>query len=712
MSGEVGPGRKPLILVADDDLASRILVRTALEQSDFEVVEAENGAQAVALAAKREPHLVLMDVVMPEMDGFEACAALRRLPNGAGVPVLMLTGLDDVESINRAYEVGATDFVTKPMNWVILSHRVRYMLRASSAAADLRKSEQSLAAAQRIAQLGNWEQDLETGELRWSAEVYRLLGVDPESFQPTFERFMDRVHPEDRPAVLRAAEDILKMEEPLSLELRVVRPDGAVRDIHEVVELLRDAEGGPKRLVGTTQDITERKKTEEQIRFLAYYDGLTRLPNRQLFIERLRQAIVGAARRERTVAVLFLDLDRFKRVNDTLGHGAGDLLLRGVAERLRGCLRATDTVSRPETESGENLARLGGDEFIVLVSDMVRGEDAAKVARRILDVLREPFDLDSHEVYVTASIGISLHPGDGEDVETLLKNADTAMYHAKEKGANGFEFYDASMSVSALKRLSLETTLRRALDRDEFLLYIQPQVDTRTGAIAAAEALIRWQNPEMGLILPGDFIALAEETGLILPIGEWVLRQACSCARSWQDGGSGPIPIAVNLSGLQFRDENLVAIIDRVTHEVGLDPRYLDLEITESVLMSGTTQTVDRLQELKARGAGISLDDFGTGYSALSYLKRFPINRLKIDRTFIIDVATDPGDAAIVSAIVSMAEGLGIAVVAEGVETEEQARKLKELGCWLMQGYLFWRPMPADAFARLLEERALAARGA
>ena len=711
MSQGADPLKRPLILVADDEPTIRQLVREALECADFSVTEAKNGAQAVAAFSSLQPDLVLLDVMMPEMDGFQACAAVRRLPGGETTPILILTGLDDIESIKKAFEAGATDFASKPFNVLALGHRVRYMLRAKRALDDLRESEARRASAQRIARLGNWERNLKTGALHWSEEVYRLFGVEPGSFPPTPEDFLARVHPLDRDLVGRSLEEAARREKPYSFDMRILLPDGTVRFVHEEAEVLFDADGRPARMAGTTQDISERKQAEDQIRFLAFYDGLTRLPNRLLFLEGLNLSLASARRQDRRLGVLFLDLDRFKRINDTLGHSAGDRLLQAVAERLKRCLRSSDTLARGEVAAaGDTVARLGGDEFIVLLTDMARGEDAAKVARRILEALADPFRLDEQEVFITGSLGISVFPHDGEDADTLLKNADTAMYHAKDAGRNGYQFYSGSMNAAAFQRLSMENNLRRALERDEFLLHFQPQVDVATGAIVGAEALVRWRHPELGLVSPADFIPLAEETGLILPIGEWVLRRACVQARAWQDAGYPPLHMAVNISGRQFRQQLLVRSVEQAVAAAGYDPRRLELEITESVLMRSAEETVRTLRHLKEMGSRISVDDFGTGYSSLNYLTRFPIDALKIDQSFVRDITTDPADAAITTAVIAMAAGLKLEVIAEGVETPEQVAFLRRQGCHLMQGYHFSRPVPAEEFEKLLQAKAGAPR--
>ncbi len=699
--------QKPLILIVEDDTSIRELIKEALEQFQFAVVEARNGADGVEAFTAHKPEIVLMDVRMPVMDGFEATAALRRMPAAATTPILILTGQDDTDTIRRAYEAGATDFASKPISLFVLGHRVRYMLRAKRALDDLRGSEARLASAQRIARLGNWERQIKSGRMQWSEEMFRIFGVDPKTFKPDLRTYLELLHPQDRELVARATGGAVRREEPYSFDARILVSEGMVRHVHEQAEVVFDDHGTALRLEGTTQDITERKQIEDQIRFLAYYDGLTRLPNRALFMERLNQSLASAQRQGQTLAMLFLDLDRFKRINDTLGHTLGDRLLQAVSERLKKCLRSTDTIARGDPlTSSDSVARLGGDEFIVTISDIARGEDAARIARRIIDSMADPFKLDEHEVFITGSIGISLFPHDGGDAGTLLKNADSAMYHAKDAGRGNYQFYNKSMNASAFQRLALENAMRKALERGEFMLHYQPQVDVATGTIIGAEALIRWKHPDLGMVSPADFIPLAEETGLILPIGEWVVRAASAQGKAWLDAGHGPLIVAVNLSGRQLRLQQLVTTVDDALKASGFDPRCLELEITESVLVQNVEDAIRSLNRLRAMGPRVSVDDFGTGYSSLTYLRRFPIDTLKIDQSFTRDISTDPGDAAITAAIIAMAEGLKMAVIAEGVETEEQRDCLLERRCRLMQGYLFSRPLPPEQFKVLLERQA------
>jgi diguanylate cyclase (GGDEF)-like protein len=435
-----------------------------------------------------------------------------------------------------------------------------------------------------------------------------------------------------------------------------------------------------------------RQRTAE-LNHLAYHDRLTDLPNRILFEDRLTQALTLAQRDRRTLSMLFLSLDRFKKVNDTLGHTLGYRLLQDVAERLTSCIHGGDTVARFE-----------GDEFALLLTHIGGSEAVVEVIYQINETLRLPFILDGHELFITASIGVSLYPEDGIDTHTLLKNAGAALYRAKGQGGDNYQFYTADMNDKALKRLALENSLRRALERREFEVYYQPQVDINSGRVFGVEALVRWQHPEMGLVSPAEFIPLAEDTGLIVPIGEWVLRTACAQSKSWQEAGFAPLSVAVNLSARQFQQQNLSSVVARILQETGLDPHYLELELTESSIMENAESAVRTLGELKEMGVKIAVDDFGTGYSSLGYLKRLPIDKLKIDQSFVRDVTTDPDDAALVMAIIALAHNLRLEVVAEGVETEEQRRFLHLLRCDGWQGYLFSKPLPVGAFEELLSE--------
>ncbi|MDD5330711.1 MAG: EAL domain-containing protein [Sulfuricella sp.] len=457
---------------------------------------------------------------------------------------------------------------------------------------------------------------------------------------------------------------------------------------------IRNARGEVGYYVSTGRDVSERKNYVSQLEHQANYDTLTELPNRNLLQDRLGQALTYARRHASELAVMFIDLDYFKNINDSLGHDVGDLLLKQVAARLAGCVREGDTV-----------ARQGGDEFVVILSDIAAAEDVTAVTRKILKTFADPFAIGGHELYITCSIGIALYPKDGQDTPTLLKNADAALYRAKEQGRNNSQFYTAEMNVKALERLVLENNLRHALERGEFMVYYQPQVDLRTGQINGMEALVRWRHPELGMVPPAKFIPVAEESGLILPLGEWVLRTACAQNKAWQDAGLRPVCVAVNLSARQFKHQDLVALVAGILQETGLDPALLELELTEGLLMQNVEATIDTLTRFKAMGVKSSIDDFGTGYSSLSYLKRFPIDTLKIDQSFVCNITTDPDDAAIAKTIISMAHEMRLRVIAEGVETEEQRSFLRLRHCDEMQGFFFSRPVSSADFEILLRER-------
>jgi len=444
---------------------------------------------------------------------------------------------------------------------------------------------------------------------------------------------------------------------------------------------------------GIAKDITDSKQAQATINHLAYHDSLTELPNRRLFEDRLVEAIQEAEEQDQMLSVLFLDLDRFKIINDSMGHGFGDLMLQSVAQRLTACVREFDTV-----------ARMGGDEFTLLLPNIGTMETTTRIADQVLETFKEPLKIDGHELHITPSIGISVYPNDGQDAVTLMKNADTAMYRAKEQGKNNYQLYTPLMNTQVFKRLELERELRKALEREEFVLFYQPQISSSTGKIIGMEALIRWQHPERGLLSPFHFIPLAEETGLIVPIGEWVLRAACRQNKAWQDAGLPPLHVAVNLSMIQFQQKDLIETVVRVLQETGLHPQYLELEITESIAMHNTDYVIGKLNELVNLGVQISIDDFGTGFSSLNYLKKFPINKLKIDRSFITDITSDSDDALIVTAIIAMAHSLKLNVIVEGVETEAQRSYLPTLGCDEMQGYLFSAPVPPREFMKMLEE--------
>ena len=708
-AGGLARRERPVVLHVDDDVASLMMAEGALEEAGFDVVQAGDGSEAIERFRDHDPDLIIMDAVMPVMDGFESIARVRQLDRGAHVPILMITGLDDLDSITRAYDVGATDFLAKPINFFILPHRVQYMLRAKATADALRASQEKLDNAQRIARLGHWEWHPSSGALSWSREFGRILGLASGELSGDWDGFVARVAEGDREELAAATRLAVGDARAVSLEFGLVARDG-----HEARTVRLEAEPGLGEggqctyLLGTLQDITERTDAQAQIHTLAYYDLVTGLPNRAQLHEQLRIVLRTSVRTREEFALLFLDLDHFKQVNDTLGHDAGDDLLRQVAERLLSVVRGSDTIGRLGSGGREDgpehtVARLGGDEFVVLLGRIGRAEDAARVARRIAASIGETYTIGETEVGVTTTIGISVYPADGEDAETLLKHADVAMYHAKERGRNGYQFYSRGIHEKALARFSMERELREGIEDGQLVLVYQPKVRLVDGTVCGAEALVRWNHPEKGEINPSDFIPLAEETGLILPIGQWVLREACAQRQRWTEAGMEPFPIAINCSAVQFTRGDVIGDIDGAVADSGLDPRWLEVELTESLLLQDIDAGIDALERMKRLGIQVAIDDFGTGFSSLSYLKRLPVDKLKVDQSFVKDLATDTGDAAIVSAIVTLSRNLGLTVVAEGVETEEQYDILQSYGCHEAQGYLISWPMTVPAFERWLD---------
>ena len=557
--------------------------------------------------------------------------------------------------------------------------------------AALRESESQLRLAMEAAQLGMWYWECDTDRFTYSEGLNVLFGRPAESSLASYRDLRERVHPDDRELIEATLRHAIRQGEDFAADYRVVWPDGSVHWIANRGQVHRGADGRAHRLIGVAMNITERKIAEQRVAHMAHHDALTGLPNRVLLRDRIQQAIAQAHRNGTQLAVLFLDLDRFKNINDSLGHQLGDRLLQSVASRILVCVREGDTVSR-----------VGGDEFVIVIPGIGSASDASSVAGKILEVLASAFHLHGNDLHVAASIGISLYPADGSDAETLMRNADTAMYHAKDSGRANFQFFTQHMNVAAQQRLSLENSLRRAIEAREFELHYQPLFNMRDRTVTGFEALLRWHPPGGGAIVaPAEFVSVAEDSGLIVPIGDWVLREALRHAKSWQSPGR-PLTISINVSANQLSRNVFVERLRRHVNEFGLDPTLIELEVTERVIIEGAGDAREALDELAALGVSIAIDDFGTGYSGLAYLKRLPIDTVKIDQSFVRDLTIDPDDAAIVTAIVAMARSLEVEVVAEGVETEEQFEELKRLGCQRAQGFLLARPMTAAQVTRFL----------
>jgi diguanylate cyclase (GGDEF)-like protein/PAS domain S-box-containing protein len=561
--------------------------------------------------------------------------------------------------------------------------------RRKQAEQALRESEAHLRLAMEAAQMGMWYWECDTDRFQYSDGLATLFGRPTDAPTVGYRQLQEALHHDDRELFEASARHAVRQGTDVQLDFRVVWPDGSIHWIANRAQVHRNPEGHAVRMVGVAMDITDRKLAEQRIAHMAHHDALTGLPNRVLLRDRIQQAIAQAHRNGTQLAVLFIDLDRFKMINDSLGHQLGDRLLQSVASRILVCVREGDTVSR-----------VGGDEFVIVIPEIEAASDASAVASKILEVLAASFHLHGNDLHVAASIGISLYPSDGSDAETLMRNADTAMYHAKDSGRANFQFFTQHMNVAAQKRLLLENSLRRALENHEFEVHYQPLYDLTNRSITGFEALVRWNSPD-GNIPPSQFIPTAEESGLIVPIGEFVMREALMQARAWQLPNR-PLQIAVNVSATQLSRANYVERLRRVLQETGIDPRLVELEVTESVIVEGASEARAAIDQVAALGVGIAIDDFGTGYSGLAYLKRLPIDTVKIDQSFVRDLTIDDDDAAIVTAIVAMARSLDVEVVAEGVETEEQLAELKRLGCHRAQGFLLARPMSAAAVVKLL----------
>lgn len=566
---------QPTILVSDDDINVRLLTRQCLEAEGMRVIEASTGEETVALFISEQPSLIFLDVDMPGMSGLEACKHIRALPQGADVPIMIVTGSDDRQSIDEGYEAGATQYKTKPVNWSLLGRDVHYMLRASRA-------------------------------------------------------------------------------------------------------------------------LTSIKQQEDRLRYLAYNDPLTHLPNRRSFTEHLDVLIDLASQRKQQLAILFIDLDHFKRVNDSIGHKCGDQLLIEIANRLSDLLQQNGDIYNTQAW----LARMGGDEFAVVLSDTSR-DNAEAVANNILSALSHPVPIQNHNLVTLPSIGIALFPDHGIDADTLVRNSDTAMYAAKKAGRGCYQLYRQAMNAMAVDQLKMEEELRHAIASDQLLLHFQPQIDIKTGAVTSLEALVRWRHPELGLISPNTFIPLAELTGLIIELGQWVMETAVTHCLEWKKQGLDGFRICINISPIQFNQENLTHWITELLERTGITADRLELEVTESTIMTDAQASIARLNDLKALGLGLAVDDFGTGYSSLNYLKQFPIDTLKIDRSFVSDLST-PDGSAIVDAILALARSLNLLVVAEGVETQEQMRYLIDRQCHLLQGFYLSHPTAAENIPTIL----------
>ena len=687
------------VLLIHDDRAKAKIVHDALLTSldRFFVVEwVDRCSDALRFLRKKRPKRVaaiLLTLFLPDSQGMETFERIFKIsPN---IPILILSSLEHEDAAKLAVQLGAQDYLLDDdLDGYLLPKALRNMLeRASNAEALFTEKERALVTLNSIGDavvctdaagavtflnpvaeaMTGWPAEEASG--RPFAQIFRIINVS------------DHRRPVDPMALVIRTDKTLHLAEGCIL----IRRDGKEAAIEDSTAPIHDREGRVTGAVMVFHDVTEARAMTQKMSHLAQFDFLTDLPNRLLLNDRLTQAVSVANRHHQVLAVLFVDVDRFKHVNDSLGHLIGDKLLLSIAERLVASVRGSDTVSRQ-----------GGDEFVILLSSVAHAPDAALSAEKILSVAQMPYRVDGHDLQITLSVGISIYPDDGIDAETLVNNADIAMLNAKDNGRNNYQFFRPVMNERALERQSIEGSLRHAVDRGEFVLHYQPKLDLATETLTGAEALIRWHQPQRGYVLPKDFIPIAEQCGYIVPIGRWVLREVCRQRRSWNDGNLAPVPVAVNISAVELRSNNFVDHVRTILEETRLDPQFLEFELTETSIMQDPESTIAVLRALKDIGIRLTLDDFGTGYSSLSYLKRFPIDALKIDKSFVRGLCSDSDDSKLVSAVINLGRSFHLRVIAEGIETREQFLALQAQNCAEGQGYYFERPIAADEFAKLL----------
>jgi diguanylate cyclase (GGDEF)-like protein/PAS domain S-box-containing protein len=685
-----------LVLLVEDNLGDARLLREMFNEHgshDTELTHVQSMREAEKHLAEHAVDIILLDLGLPDAQGL---GAVRRIHAAAPtVPLVVLTALDDESQASQALQEGAQEHLIKGQV------EVRGLFRALHYAIERKVMEEALFVEKERAQvtLNCIGDAVACTDNAGNITFLNLVAVMMTgwSLEEAIGRPMAEVVPildaESRETIPSPMEIAVKQDRAVHLPTNciLISRDGSEIPIEDSTSPIHDLKGQAIGAVIVFRDVSAARAMALEVIHSAEHDFLTGLPNRMLVNDRITQAIAWALRHKKQVAVLFLDLDGFKHVNDSLGHQIGDKLLQSITKRLVACVRGSDTVSRQ-----------GGDEFVVLLSEVEHPEDVAVMARRMLQAVAKAHSIEQHDLHVTTSIGVSVYPDDGVDAETLIKNADTAMYQAKENGRQSYQFFTPGMNARAVERQSIEESLRRALERHEFALHYQPKINLRTGAITGAEALIRWSHPTRGSVAPEHFIPIAEDCGLILPIGNWVLRQACEQARAWLDAGLPMTTMAVNVSAMELQDKNFLNGLFEILDETRLDPRSLELELTESVLMKRTESTAAILGILREKGVQVAVDDFGTGYSSLSYLRKFPIDSLKIDQSFVHQIASGGDDVVIVTAVISMAQSLRLRVVAEGVETRKELAFLRTHQCQEAQGYYFSRPVPPKQFAQLL----------
>ena len=689
---------KPLILIIDDDNVSRKTVAAILRKNGYDVTQAENGEEGIIQFKKAKPDLILLDVVMPGLNGYEVCEKIRSIcvESIEAMPIVMLTGQNDAESIESAFSVGATDFITKPVNLKLLGQRITYILRNSRNYKELQDKGKQLDRAQHIARLGYWRMDFLSQQIFLSEQCASMLGRTHDSPPPSYEDMMLLVHPDDRSIIIKTMEELFSKKSAYSLEHRILLGNGKELSVVHQGEYISASNAKEKDyILGTIQDVTELREAQSEAQYQKHYDSATGLPNRHSFEIHLEHLVSDD---KSLTAVVFISLDQLSVLNETIGHEGGDYIFNVITKRLCEIER-----------QGHYISRFAADRFALILRNILHFDDCEEITNSLLNNIRHPIDYKNNKHYVTASIGISLFPIESNNSAELIQWAESAVLQAKDSGGDRFAFHTAERNQRAQQRLSLEQDMRKGIENNEFIVFYQPQVSASTSQIKGMEALVRWQHPERGMVSPGEFIPLAEETGLIIPIGEQVLRTACHDTQNWLQSGYDLL-VGVNLSAKQFALPNLIEIVQSALTDSHLPASSLELEVTESMAMNDVEETIEKLKSLQALGIKTSLDDFGTGYSSLSYLQKMPLSTLKVDQSFVSCIEYDGvnlekakhDSGAIAATVINLSNNLGLHVIAEGIENESQFKFLQSFGDLTLQGFYFSRPLPHDQFEEAL----------
>ena len=671
------------VFIVDDDHVTRHLVRKILSNSGYRIFEAANGAEAIELFDDVDPHIVLMDVMMPDVDGYTACRAIREKENFLELPIIMLTGLDDVESVRASLDAGATDFISKPINWALFEQRVQYALNSRSMHEELQNQKSRLAQAQKIAKLGSWELSIDDSALSCSDELIHLLRLEPEEKLPHLDALVAFAHPLDKEAVRAHIVDAMIKGIGYQLEHRIICRDGTELYVLQHADIIKDRSDNVIKVIGTLQDITELKSTQAIIHHQNYYDLLTDLPNRRLFTDKVIKNI-AQGNNNNAVVIYMLTLDNLRTLSESLGYKATETVLISFSSRLK-TLKSDSII----------ISRFNDNTFAIMSSDFHDLRHVTKMTDAIMQLTKKSISIDTHDIFITVSIGISIYPIDNNTAEATILGAENAMLNASKQGGGRYLFYNEKSNREAQEKLDIENDMRKGIKRGEFVPFYQPKVNAQTGVITGFEALARWEHPTKGLIAPFHFIDIAEKTGLIIDLSKSIIEQACIQTKEWSDNGIGDFVLSVNLSMKQFIDHDINSEIKNILQATGLPATQLDIEITESMAAARADDIINTLKEFKEMGVTISMDDFGTGYSSLSQLQTFPIDTIKIDRSFIVEIE-GASQGVMVKTIIAMSRSLGMNVIAEGVENTSQLDMLLAHGCDNIQGYYFSPPLPAD----------------